>query len=282
MLDMTLLTNIFASCAPILVSCVLLHGVCDALLRCVLTGTKKKWRTQRGTHKAELMSYEIVCLVTQSVAFYLGGRAYFTGDFAELGVTLDTRLYASGPGGGAVEAVALLACLMTSFETYNFLLACVVPEKRTADFLSHHAASAGSCLIAAGGFVPYASLYMAGMSMLSSIPISASGIFACLQPPQVCLLAEFHWAARANVAARALFGVSFLVMRIALWTPIALQLFSDLGTALATGNIQTNVAEIYYILVTNLVLFFLQYFWGYKVVRGLWKAISATRIRKQA
>ena len=138
--------------------------------------------------------------------------------------------------------------------------------------LFHHVAVI--CVASVSAFVTqgfrYYTPYFYGLIEISSVPLSVVNSFKHNK----------HWIKaypEAYTAVRMVFALSFLLVRVVLWTPIYWSFF-----ALATMLLYSSESTLTKVILTlfnssSLVLTMLQYYWATKIISAMVKATRPSK-----
>ena len=118
----------------------------------------------------------------------------------------------------------------------------------------------------------YFTPYFYGMIEISSVPLSVMNSFKN-NPDWI----EKYPDAYKYV--RLVFGVTFLIVRVILWTPIFLNFFSLLSMHLYSSDVVSTQIILSVFALASLVLTILQYFWASKIIVALVKGGGSKKKR---
>ena len=209
---------------------------------------------------ARHLSYEIVGTAFCLYFTIVGGCLWLSPD---LPVVLPDRIY------GYWEPVQALLRAHVAYQLWNVAVSLRLPPLRKAENLLHHGLAA---LAAALALLPYGHYYapfFVGLSEVTGAFLFAVDLFKLLPP-----LREAYPA--ANLAARALFALAHLVVRVGYWPVVAWGMLRDNVRVVAAGDVRWP-------LVTgcniggNVVLTALQLYWGVLIVRMALRTLRAQR-----
>jgi len=146
----------------------------------------------------------------------------------------------------------------------------------TKSMIIHHVAVI--CVGSVTAFIScgfrYFTPYFYGMIEISSVPLSVMNAFK--NNP--------HWIEKyPNVYknVRLVFGITFLLVRVVLWTPIYGNFFSLVSMLLYSSDIYSTQIILTIFTLASLVLTILQYFWASKIIAALVKGGRENKVAKK-
>ena len=202
LVDLTILTQI-----------VVLHLALDLVFRVTL-GDK---RGKTGSRLCVLLAYNITAAAVAAFCASVGCAAWFGGEAATIGGTVQSRLY------GESASFARLGAVTAAYEAYNTLVVLVVPEYRTTAFVGHHAATFVLALLSQAPYLHYYGLFFFGVASVSSVPLAVVEVAKCAG------LTQLHDRARG------VFAAAFLALLRALGDNSEFGGLSSLVTVLLAG-----------------------------------------------
>ena len=248
LVDLTILTQI-----------VVLHLALDLVFRVTLgdkRGTSTSNKNDTGSRLCVLLAYNITAAAVATFCASVGCAAWFGGEAATIGGTVQSRLY------GESASFARLGAVTAAYEAYNTLVVLVVPEYRTTAFVGHHAATFVLALLSQAPYLHYYGLFFFGVASVSSVPLAVVEVAKCVG------LTQLHDRARS------VFAAAFLALRSLYWPLVSLGFWADSVAALRGAVAVHSVAAVVTFLVANVGLTGLQLLWTKKVVRGVQKALG--------
>lgn len=201
---------------------------------------------------------------TLSSCIVIGIGVYGTHIYIEegeyLSSTLKTRMY------GKSERVNKLSAVMVAYQSWNTLCCLYLPRHRTIANMVHHliTVTLGLCLFNPT-YLPFYSLFYLGVAELSNIPLSMVDI----QRTWPSLVPSSFVQNLANVS----FALSFFVLRIVIWTYVSIFFWKD-SLEILSLNISHNPFMTKCFLIGCFPMTFLQYMWGYKILKFILKMMS--------
>jgi len=258
LVDLTILTQI-----------VVLHLALDLVFRVTLgdkRGTSTNNKNDTGSRLCVLLAYNITAAAVATFCASVGCAAWFGGEAATIGGTVQSRLY------GESASFARLGAVTAAYEAYNTLVVLVVPEYRTTAFVGHHAATFVLALLSQAPYLHYYGLFFFGVASVSSVPLAVVEVAKCAG------------LTRLHDRARGVFAAAFLALRSLYWPLVSLGFWADSVAALRGAVAVHSVAAVVTFLVANIGLTGLQLLWTKKVVKGVQKALGlrAPPARKEA
>ena len=213
-------------------------------------------KSKDSTDLSVIVAYNSVAAVHAGYCSVVGCGAWFNGEANWIGGSARHRLYGTS---GAFES---LATWTMAYEFLNTMFCIVVPQYRTAAFISHHAVTCLLALLSFAPFLHYYGIFFFGVAAVSNVPLSFVDIFTA---------AGF---VGCDKAARSVFALAFLAIRAAYWPVVSFGFWQDSVQALRSEQgVHSTVAVLTY-LGANIGLTLLQFLWTTKVVRGVAKALG--------
>mmetsp|Transcript_19709 Transcript_19709/g.32341 ORF Transcript_19709/g.32341 Transcript_19709/m.32341 type:complete len:286 (+) Transcript_19709:134-991(+) len=142
----------------------------------------------------------------------------------------------------------------------------------TKSMIIHHVAviCVGSVTASISCGFRYFTPFFYGVIEISSVPLSVMNSFKN-NPDWI----KKYPGAYKNV--RLVFGITFLLVRVVLWTPIYWNFFSLVSMLLYSSDIISTQIILSIFILASLVLTILQYFWASKIVKALVKGGSKNK-----
>lgn len=147
---------------------------------------------------------------------------------------------------------------MVAYQFWNLMLSLYNRDLGSLEMIFHHLFATLSAIIAAYPYNQYYALYFYGVCELTNIPLTIVDIFKLF--PQYKEKYE-----NINVYSRYLFAVSFFTLRLFIWPFQSYSIWKVSFILLEKGEAHSN-AIVLFILFTSIILTFLQYSWGYKII----------------
>lgn len=161
-----------------------------------------------------------------------------------------------------------MAVMIGAFQFWDFVTTLVSKELCKFQHLAHHGVTFALTMSATTngphGFVLYYIPFFVGVSEVSSVPLAFVDLFRMFKP-----LAEA--APAVNEAFRVSFAVSFLIVRCVYWPFVCV----DFWRHLLASSAPFYLTVWWY--MANIGMTGLQYFWGWLVVKGIWKLIKGDK-----
>ena len=218
--------------------------------------TARKDPSKKLTPKVRIAAYEVVSF---SACLYLtvtGARGFLH----DKGTAVDDWVY------GHSATADHLAHVMTGYQLYNLAVCLGIAEYRTFEFLAHHVTTALLSWCVLAPYVHYYAFWYIGIAELSSVPLALVDVGRYF-PAVGQRFPAF------NMAARLLFALTFMVVRVGVWPCISVlfwrsnlpYLFGGLGMAGYPAPRRMWVIVLF--LVTNFGLTGLQFMWAGKLIK---------------
>ncbi|KAL1515366.1 hypothetical protein AB1Y20_001995 [Prymnesium parvum] len=159
---------------------------------------------------------------------------------------------------------------MTGFQFFDILVSMSVPSLRKAEHVGHHVLAAGCAICALTGpvFTKYA-VYYFGLVEVSSVPLCFVDVYRTV--PQLAKGSKLHFV--TNEIARTVFALTFIGLRVVHWPYVTWVMLNEMYIAWSKDDLRGFHFQFAYLLVVLLALSLLQQYWGYKVLKALWKMI---------
>eukprot|EP00966_Prymnesium_polylepis_P103551 2397601-Prymnesium_polylepis.1 len=152
---------------------------------------------------------------------------------------------------------------------WDLVLYLSVPELREPALIAHHVVTGALGYLALWpvAFGHYYDIFYAGVAELSNVPLAFMEL--CKLLPE---LQSRH--DRLSKASRAMFSLSFAVLRLGYWPLLTLQFWRDVLDAIDAGRVH-SLPIAYFYLGCNALLTGMQILWGWKLLRGWLKALQS-------
>jgi hypothetical protein len=204
---------------------------------------------------SDLIAYELVgtlCVIYVTIAGFVG---YFDINGMMDNKTIwDNKFY-----GYSTFIQDYLVIPMLCYQTWNLICCIIHNEFRNAPMIGHHVVTG---MLAYFGLFPYAqyyALFYFGIAEITSIPLSAINIFKYLPH-----LSE-KYPLLYNISKNS-FAIGFFIVRIFIWPCVSYDLWFGCQDLLKTNKAHSRFV-VNYFLFSNLFLTFLQFYWGYLILR---------------
>ena len=239
----------------------LMIGFCGmhALLYMATQKVTGGWRVN-GTSGAAAVAYNLTTLLFHVASCSAGVRALGDGSMASLSGSMPLRLY------GSSLTFMWLSSLTAGFEAYNTFVSVFVCPQGLA-LAAHHVVTLSLCFVSVAPYAHYYAFFFFGIANLSSVPLAIFSLCDVLRSRYGRFEASYYFF-------RSLFGVSFLVVRCAVWPIMSAYFWVDTLAAFQDGTVHSTFATCF-LLASNVFLTGLQFMWGRKVVRGFLMLISS-------
>ena len=158
--------------------------------------------------------------------------------------------------------VQLSFAIAAGYFLFEFFTVCFVEGQFDLGFLLHATVCFLVYVFAQRPFLPW----MGCVCLLwefSTPFLNAGYIVAAIWPDEQ----------RTIQVLRALFAVTFIVVRLLVGIPLSILWFVAMGTRIANGSLHSIPVVVFY-LCANLILNALNLFWGYKIVRRMLKMLN--------
>lgn len=152
---------------------------------------------------------------------------------------------------------------MLWYQIWNTIICFILSEYRDPVMIAHHGVTAVLVYMTLHPFLQYYGIFFFGMPEVTSVPLTLVDTFK--QFPD--LKEKFSGV---NSASRWIFGLSFLVVRLALWSKVSLQYWIDAFAILQNGTAHSLGVNLFF-MFANVFLTGLQWLWGYKIVIAMVK-----------
>jgi hypothetical protein len=206
--------------------------------------------------------FEAFTYSTLASAIVVGIATYGTHIYFEegeyLSSTIQTRAY------GESVRVNNLAAVMVAYQMWNTLCCLYLPQHRTIANMVHHLITVGLglCLFNPT-YIPWYQVFYLGVAELSGIPLSVVDI----QRTWPSVVPSKTFQNLANIS----FALAFFWFRIVMWTYTSFFFWKD-SLDMLSLNISHNPFMTKCFLAGSFPMTFLQYMWGYKILKFLLKS----------
>jgi hypothetical protein len=157
---------------------------------------------------------------------------------------------------------------MLWYQIWNTIFCLLLAEYRDPVMIAHHAVTALLVYMTLHPFLQHYGIFFFGVPEVTSIPLTLVDIFK--QFPD--LRDKFS---TLNSAARWVFGLSFLVVRLVLWSRVCLEYWIEAIAILQSGAAHSLFVNVFF-MGANVFLTGLQWLWGYKIVIAMVKQSKPT------
>jgi len=208
-------------------------------------------KTKRGSLLATVLAYNVLAVAYATFSSYTGTTAWFDGSAAALSGSLHDRLY------GYSEAYALMGAVTIAYELYNTIAALCIHEYCNAAFVGHHATCFVLGIMSLHPYCHYYAIFFFGLTSISSVPLAIIELFNCAGMPAV------------QEVFRVLFCVLFLIYRTVYWPIVSYGFWLDEIAALQGVVPVHSLPAHLFLLVANVGLTALQFFWTSLIFSGI-------------
>ncbi|CAM9953233.1 unnamed protein product [Ectocarpus sp. 6 AP-2014] len=186
--------------------------------------------------------------------------------------TIEDRLY--GPSVGAL----VIGKVNLAFQFYDLVATVFIGRLCKVEMIVHHALATVMCyFLMRDCYVHYYAMFFLGISEVSSVPLVFVDVFKFF--PDVA--ASFEGV---NNLLRISFALIFMVVRVVYWPIVAARHLFDTFGSVQAGTVH-DVGVVGFFTACNLALTFMQWYWGYLIVRAATKMLSGgkkgSKIKKQ-
>lgn len=204
------------------------------------------------------------CVVFAPFVFLAGGGTwmwFFDKAFAD--AFSEDKVY------GNYAPAQTLVIVMLAFQMWDFVVTLAVKELRQFQHVAHH----GTCILLASialmngpnGFLMYYAPYFFGVSEISSCPLAFMDLFKYSKELTLAFPNTFE-------AIKVSFAVLFLGFRCCYWPFVTYDFWSTTLKSTAPWYL------LIFWYICNAGLTFLQYFWGYLIVKGIIKKFKGGNV----
>ena len=230
-----------------------LHGVLVVLFR-----TMKLWpeKTLAGSRASDMMASIIIqgtCCTYLGIQGTIGWLGLSATDVANLS---STDFYGKSQ---FVEDRLLIP--MIGYQLWNFFLCFCIKDLTDIKMMGHHFATAMLGYFALHPYLHYYALYFFGLSEIINTPLTILDIFKYF--PQYEKISPIF-----NLLLKGFFVVSYFLFRVFFWTYYSYEFWIGSIDLLVSNNAHSPFVVIF-ILVSNLFLTGLQFYWGFLILKLL-------------
>jgi len=211
----------------------------------------KQSATDKGSLLATVLAYNVLAVCYSCYCSVVGTAAWVDGSAEAIGGSLYERLYAHS------DAYAKMASVTIAYEIYNTAAVLCVHEYCNAPLIGHHSTCLVLGLMSMHPFCHYYGIFFFGLTALSSVPLALIELFQCAGMPG------------AQEACRVLFCVVFLVFRTFYWPLESYKYWRDALAALGGAVPVHSHAAHLFLLLSNVGLTGLQFFWTSLIAKGI-------------
>jgi len=221
-------------------------------------------KTEQGSLLATVLAYNILAVVYASFCAYTGTMAWFDGSAEAISGTLFDRLY------GYSEPYANMAAVTIAYEAYNTAAVLYVREYCNIQFFGHHVTCLALGIMSMHPFCHYYGTFFFGLTAISSVPLALIELTQCAG------------LEAAQEACRVLFCIVFLAFRTIYWPIESYKYWCDALAALNGEVIVHSHAAHLFLLLANIGLTGLQFFWTTLIFRGIAEKLKPSTPKKAA
>lgn len=237
------------------------------IIHLVLLQIVKVWQGNKGTtHAAWKASYQLTNLLVNLVLGCVG--IYYQLYKVKWDETILDRIVGH-------EHMMFFSATQVGYQIWALPIGIIFVGE-TKSMIIHHMAvicvgSVSACISC--GF-RYFTPFFYGMIEISSVPLSVMNSFKN-NPDWIKKYPDIY----KNV--RLVFGITFLLVRVVLWTPIYGNFFSLVSMLLYSSDIVSTQIILSLFILASLVLTILQYFWASKIIAAIVKGGSKKKAVKK-
>jgi hypothetical protein len=217
------------------------------------------------TSKPTFLAYLTVAFFVTTYCTYLG----FVGYFLDCSEACLDHIY------GVSATATKLAAVMFGYQSWNFVMCIYVKEYRNATTLGHHGATALLSYHVAAPFVHYYAFFYIGVAEISTIPLS----FVDLNKYFPELVHGYLWVVEG---CKKLFALLFFACRVILWPIVSVSFWRDNWPSVTGESPVHDKSVLYFFLFCNTGLTFLQFYWGWLIIKSLLGGVKIQDRSKQS
>lgn len=185
---------------------------------------------------------------------------------------IEDRIYGLDPG------ALLLAEFSAAFQFYDLVSSLMIDSLRLSDRIGHHViASILGFWSYHHGILLYYALFFFGVSEVSSVFLAFVDFFkefAELRNPR-----QYPLLAQLNEVTRNIFACVFLTIRVCYWPYVSIKFWADALDALK--HAKPHPIEITCIMLANIGLTLLQFYWAFLILKQIYKKFGGVTIEEQ-